>query len=116
MEKDRQDAPWKCQAFDRLSDTRREAKMVWPSAKPSAPGASMPPPTAPALERRPPSPPRAAKATVAGTEVSMDISMDDYLVGEVAMFDAHTGLVPAGEFLTLFFFLCEACISDLTMV
>jgi hypothetical protein len=28
----------------------------------------------------------------------MDISMDDYLVGGVAMFDAHTGWGPVGEF------------------
>lgn len=104
MEKDRQDTPRKCQAFARLVDPRREAKMAWPSAKPTAPGASMPPPIAPTHERRPPSPLRAAEATVAGAEVSMDISMDDYLMGRVAMFDAHTGLAPAGEFLTLFFF------------
>jgi hypothetical protein len=35
---------------------------------------------------------------MAGTEVSMELSVDDYLVGGVAMFDAHTGLAPAGEF------------------
>jgi hypothetical protein len=47
---------------------------------------------------------------VAGAEVSMELSMDDYLVGGVAMFDAHTGLAPAGGFF------CEVCVSDLTMV
>jgi hypothetical protein len=58
----------------------------------------MPPPAAPTNERRPTSPSRAAEATVAGAEVSMELSMDDYLVGRVAMFDAHTRLAPAGEF------------------
>jgi hypothetical protein len=49
---------------------------------------------------------------VAGAEgVSMELSMDDYLVG-VAMFDAQTGLAPVGEF----FFFYEFCVSDLTMV
>jgi hypothetical protein len=28
----------------------------------------------------------------------MDISVDDYLVGGVAIFDAHTGRGPVGEF------------------
>jgi hypothetical protein len=118
MEKDRQDAPRKRWAFARLADLRREAKMARPSAKPAAPGASMPPPIAPTHEQRLPSPPRAAEAAVAGAEASMDIFVDDYLVGGVAMFDAHTGLAPAGEFLTLFFssFLREVCVSDLTMV
>jgi hypothetical protein len=40
---------------------------------------------------------------VAVAEVSMELSVDDYLVGGVAMFDAHTGLAPAGEILTSFF-------------
>jgi hypothetical protein len=106
MEKDRQDAPRKCWAFARLGDPRREAKMARASVKPGAPGASMPPPAAPTHERRPPSPPRAA-------EVSMDIPVDDYLVSGVVMFDAHTGLDIAGEFLI---FLCEVCVSDVTMV
>jgi hypothetical protein len=98
MEKDRQDVSQKRRAYARLVDPRRKAKMVRPSAKPAAPGASMPPPTAPTSERRPPSPPRAAETTVAGAKVSMELSVDDYLVGGVAMFDAHTGLAPAGEF------------------
>jgi hypothetical protein len=84
--------------------------MARPSAKPAAPGASMPPSVAPTTERRPPSPPRAAEAMVVGTVVSMELFVDDYLVGGVAMFDAHTGLAPAGEFF------CEVCVSDLTMV
>jgi hypothetical protein len=35
---------------------------------------------------------------VGGAEVSMDISVDDYLMGGIAMFDAHTGQGPIGEF------------------
>jgi hypothetical protein len=106
MEKDHQDAPWKHQAYARLVDPRREAKMAWPSVKPAAP-------SAPTHERRPPSPPRVADATVAVAEVSTELSMDDYLVGGVAMFDAHTGLAPVGETLSCF---CEIHISDLAMV
>ena len=68
MEKDRQDAPWKRRAYARLADPRREVKMARPSMKPSALDAGMPPPAAPAVERRPPSPPRAAEAAVAGAE------------------------------------------------
>jgi hypothetical protein len=98
MEKDRQDAPWKRWAYARLADPRHKATMARPSAKPAAPGASMPPPAAPTSERRPPSPPRAAETAVAGAEVSIELSVDDYLVGGIAMFDAHTGLAPAGEF------------------
>ena len=98
MKNDRQDVPRKRRPFARVGDPRREAKMARASAKPAAPGASMPPPAAPTHERRPPSPPRAAEAVVAGAEVSMDIFMDDYLVGGVAIFDAHTGQDPAGEF------------------
>jgi hypothetical protein len=36
---------------------------------------------------------------VGGGDISMDISVDDYLMGGDAMFDAHTGRGPAGEFL-----------------
>jgi hypothetical protein len=85
MEKDRQDAPRKRRAFARVGDLRREAKMERASMKPATPGASMPPPAAPTHERRPPSPPRAAEAVMAGAKVSMDISVDDYLVGGVAI-------------------------------
>jgi hypothetical protein len=47
---------------------------------------------------------------MAGAEVSMELSVDDYLVGGVAIFSTHTGLAPAGEFF------CEVYVSDLTMV
>jgi hypothetical protein len=63
-----------------------------------APGSSKPLPAAPTQERRPPSPPRSAQAEVGGAEVSMDVSVDDYLVGGLAMFDAHTGRGLIGEF------------------
>jgi hypothetical protein len=112
MEKDRQDAPWKRRAFARVGDPRHEVKMVQASEKPATPGASMPPPGAPGAsmplpaaprqERRPPSPPRAAETAVGGAKVSMDIFVEDYLVGGVAIFDAHTGRGPAGEFFSFF--------------
>jgi hypothetical protein len=98
--KDRQDVPRKHRAFARLVDPRRKVKMARPSVKPAAPGTSMPSPAVPTHGRRPPSPSRAAKAMVAVAEVSTELSVDDYLVSGVAMFDAHTGLAPAGEFLT----------------
>jgi hypothetical protein len=104
MERDRQDASRKRRAYARLVDPRREAKMARASVKPAASGASMPPPATPTGERRPPSPPYAAETAVAGAKVSMELSLDDYLVGGVAMFDAHTRLAPAGEF-SLFYFI-----------
>jgi hypothetical protein len=36
---------------------------------------------------------------VGGAEVSLDISVGDYTMDIVAIFDAHTGRGPAGEFL-----------------
>jgi hypothetical protein len=127
MEKDRQDAPQKRRAFTRVRDPQHEIKMVWASAKPAAPDASMPPPGAPGAsellpalpkqERRPMSPPRAAEATVGGAEVSLDISVEDYLMGGVAMFDTHTGRGPAGECFCFFLFLFdEVWDSDVTVV
>jgi hypothetical protein len=38
---------------------------------------------------------------VGGAEVSMDIFVNDYLVGGVEIFDAHTGQGPVGEFFYL---------------
>jgi hypothetical protein len=56
-------------------------------------------PAMPTSGRRTPSPPRIAETVVAGAEgVSTELSVDDYLVGGVAMFDAQTGLPPSGEF------------------
>jgi hypothetical protein len=58
-----------------------------------------------------PSPPRAPETAVAGAEgLSMELSVDDYLVGGVAMFDAQTGLAPVGEFFS------KVCVSDLVAV
>ena len=99
MEKGRQDAQRKKHwAPARLVDPRQEVKVARPSAKSAASGAGMPPPVAPASEGRPPSPPCIAETTVAGAGgVSTELSVDDYLVGGVAMFDAQTGLPLAGE-------------------
>jgi hypothetical protein len=59
-----------------------------------------------------PSPPRITEAVVAGAEgVSTELSMDDYLVGGVAMFNAQMGLPPAGEF-----FLNGVHVSDLNVM
>ena len=41
----------------------------------------------------------------------MELSVDDYLVGGVAMFDAQTGLPPAGEF-----FFNGVYVSDLVVI
>jgi hypothetical protein len=111
MEKGRQDAQRKKRrAHVRLADLRREVKVAWPSAKPTALDAGMPPPAVPASGRRPPSPSRIAETTLVGPEgVSMELSVDDYLVGGVSMFDAQTGLPLAGEFFRVY-------VSDLTAV
>ena len=114
MDKDRQDATQKLRAFTRVEDPSREAKKARGLAKSAAPGSSKPPPVvkpaAPgpskplsgaqlaasssgkptpaeaAEEQRPSAPPRTAEA-----DVSMDVCVDDYLVGSVMMFDARTG-------------------------
>jgi hypothetical protein len=105
MEKDRQDASLKRREFARVGDPRREVKMARGSVKSAAPDTSKPPlgakaavpgpskplPTTPAQERKPPSSPCTTETEVGGAEVSMDISVEDYLVGGVAIFDAHTG-------------------------
>jgi hypothetical protein len=49
-------------------------------------------------ERRPPSPLRAAETEVGRAEASVDISVDDYLLGGISIFDAHTGRGLVGEF------------------
>jgi hypothetical protein len=126
MEKDSQDASRKRRAFMRVRNPRREVKMARGIAKSIAPGTGKPPvdvksaapgpskppleaksaalgpskplPVVPTQERRPPSPSRSADTEVGGAEVSMDISMEDYLVGGVAIFDAHTGRGPVSEF------------------
>jgi hypothetical protein len=91
--------------FTRVGDPWREVKMARASTKTATPGASMPPPIAlgpsalpslPTQEQRRVSPTHSTKAAVA--EVSLDISVGDYMMGGVAIFDAHTGRGPAGEF------------------
>jgi hypothetical protein len=81
--------------------------MARASAKPTTPGANMPPPGTPGpsaplpdlptQERRPVSPTHAAEAAVGGAEVSLDISVEDYTMGGVAIFDAHTEWGPVNE-------------------
>jgi hypothetical protein len=99
MEKDCQDAQRKKHmAPIHLVDPRREAKLARASAKAVAKGAAMPPPVAPAVVARLPSPSRVTETTVSGTSrAAQELSVDDYLVGGVTMFDAQTGLPPAGE-------------------
>jgi hypothetical protein len=113
MEEDRQDASRKRRAFARVGDPRREVKMARAGAKTAAPGASMPLPIAPGpsaplpalptQERRRVLPTHAAEAAVDGVEVSLDISVEDYTTGGVAIFDAHIGRGPTSEFLFVFF-------------
>jgi hypothetical protein len=79
-------------------DPRREAKLVRASAKAATPSVAMPPPMAPATAVRLPSSTRATETTVSGTSrAAQELSVDDYLVGGVTMFDAQTGLLPTGE-------------------
>jgi hypothetical protein len=129
MDKDHQDATQKRRAFTRVGDPSREVKKARgvaksaalgsskppPAAKPAAPGPSKPSPGAkavapgsskplpaePTQERGPPSPLRTAEAVAGGAEVSMDVCVDDYLVGGVMMFDAHTGRRLVDELLLL---------------
>ena len=112
MEKDRQDASRKRLTFARVEDPRREVKMARGVAKSAAPGTSKPLlgaksaalgpskplPAVPVQERRPPSPPCAVETEVGRVGDSMDISVDDYLLGGVSIFDAHTGRGLVGEF------------------
>jgi hypothetical protein len=111
LEKDRQDVSRKRQVFARVGDPRREVKMARGIVKSAAPGTSKPPPGAksaapgpskplPAVsvpERRPVSPSCTAETEVGGAEVSMDISVDDFLVGGDPMFDAHAGWGLVGD-------------------
>jgi hypothetical protein len=83
-------------------DPRRDVKAPGPSAKGSTAVAVMPLPTMPtAAARRMPSPTRADEATgVKGAEVgqaSRELSVDEYLIEDVDMFNAHTGLSAGDE-------------------
>jgi hypothetical protein len=90
MEKDRQDAQRKKRwAPVRLVDPRREVKVARPSAKSVASASVCPRPLRLPVGEAPPSPPRVAETALAGAGgVSTELSVDDYLVGGVAMFDA----------------------------
>jgi hypothetical protein len=82
-----------------------------PAAKPAVPGPSKsssgaraiafgsgkPPSAEPTKEWRPPSPVRKDEAAAGGADLDMDICVDDYRVGGVMMFDAHTGRGLVGE-------------------
>jgi hypothetical protein len=121
MDKDRQDTTRKRRAFTRVGDPSREAKKARGLTKSAAPGSSKPPPVAKpvalgpskplpgaqlaspgsgkptpieaAEERRPSTPPRTAEV-----DVSMDVCVEDYLVGGVMMFDTRIGRGLVGEF------------------
>jgi hypothetical protein len=134
MDKDLQDATRKRRAFTRVLDPSREVKRARRGMKSTAPGSSKPPPAAkpaihgpskslsgaravasgsgkppsaePTRERRPPSPVRTDEAAAGGADLDMDICVDDYRVGGVMMFDAHTGRGLIGEclFFVIVFF------------
>jgi hypothetical protein len=58
----------------------------------------MPPPAILAPSEMVPSPPRAVEvATIETGGAYQELSVEDYLLGDIAMFDAQTGLPPAGE-------------------
>lgn len=106
VDKDHQESTRKKQkALLRLVDPRREAKMLRPSAKGSAAVATMLPPTELAASaRKVPSLAKASEVEGAkGTKIggagdaSRELSVDDYLIEGVSMFDAHTRLAAGGE-------------------
>jgi hypothetical protein len=63
-----------------------------------ASGAVKPPSVEPTKERRPPSPVSTDEAAAGGANFDTDICVEDYRVGGVMMFDAHTGRRLVGEF------------------
>jgi hypothetical protein len=76
----------------RLVDPRRDTKVLCPSAKGDTLATVMHPLVAPMAPERVPSPPRAVEAAVSETRgIGQELSVDDYLVGGVTMFDAQTG-------------------------
>ena len=103
MENDRQESSWKKRkAMLQLVDPRCDTKAPRPSVKGPTAVAAMPPSMVPTTTtRRVPSPSRADK--VAGVkeaktgEAGRELSVDDYLVEGVGMFDAQTGLPPDAE-------------------
>jgi hypothetical protein len=58
----------------------------------------MPPPAILVPSEMVPSPPCVVEVATTETRgACQESSVDDYLVGDIAMFDAQTGLPPAGE-------------------
>jgi hypothetical protein len=82
-----------------LGDLRREREGA-AGAKGATGATTMPPPAAPvAAARKVPSPVKASEVEAArgaemdgAGEASQELSVDDYLIEGVSMFDAHTGL------------------------
>jgi hypothetical protein len=99
MVKDRQDVQRKKRKVPlRLVDPCRDAKVVRPRAKGVAPSAMMPTSAVPAAAASLPSPPHITETAVSRTGgIGQELSVDEYLVGGVTMFDTQTGLPPAGE-------------------
>jgi hypothetical protein len=63
-----------------------------------ASGAGKPPSAEPTKERRPPSLVRTDEVAAGGADFDTDICVEDYRIGGVMMFDAHTGRGLVGEF------------------
>jgi hypothetical protein len=104
MEKDHQETQWKKRkALLRLVDLCYDAK----TSRPSARGLFQLrrcPPAAPAAPAKMSSPPRVVETAVSETRgIGQELSVDDYLVGGVTMFDAQTGPPPAGKWGVLWF-------------
>jgi hypothetical protein len=106
MEKDRQESVRTKQKVPlRLVDPRRDTKVSRPSAKGYTVAVVMPLPAAPTVAaRRMPSLLKASELERGrGTEIggageaSRELSMDDYLIEDVSMFNACTGLAASGE-------------------
>jgi hypothetical protein len=75
----------------------------WHGENGATPPATMPP-VVPAAAAKLSSPPCVTEWAMLGTGgTGQKLSMDNYLVGEVTMFDAQTGLSPAGELKNLCF-------------
>jgi hypothetical protein len=70
-------------------DPHQEAKLARAGVKGATPYAAMPPPAAPAVAARLPSPPLVTETMVSRTGgAGQELLVDDYLVGGVTMFDA----------------------------
>jgi hypothetical protein len=82
----------------RLVNPHCDAMVSCPSVKGAIPVAVMPPPAAPVAPKSVSSPPRAIEGGGSGDlRTVQELSVDDYLVGGVTMFDVQTGLSPAGK-------------------